>query len=575
MTEGRFSASGEQFVCHLVEFFDRRSSDLMSGKLVLQLHPRALEYIAARLQYFEELEAMKASSPVDYFRGAFANLQEYKRLEKLQHILQRVKRLRLMSVVFRHRDPTRVNLAGLWSLASLEMRSCDLSTSVIAGLEALQGTLVHVSCSDSLEKLQHLLAPASRTGSTLPPALWPKLTSLSCTHNSFSAMDASLTLAPALQTLCLCSNNIRAPANLHLASSLTELRLSHNCLTSLGTLLQCPGGLQVLHLQGNAIGSTADLAGLHSLVELDLRYNLLASLADVSHLSGLSNLRSLGLEGNPIAYAPFYRVDALQCLPQCACGLVLDGRPVHTSESEALATHALFRETDVSPGMHALARYISQPDHWGSTQHDDPFKRRLASAVQDDATMHAASPPSSQASMPGSSHRPVRRIVDLGGRTQSALLRREDDALASLGGMHRPLPRSQAQAAFEASRYDTHRRAGHSRRRRAIARPWPAQSPLPRAPSLGQSNGPLGSSPWFPLSKALARDLEGRMPSTDLDSQASSSLHGSSASFISFSSPDASPERDRTRPSAQSAAPAANELCQEPHRAAGSTIKAW
>lgn len=62
------------------------------------------------------------------------------------------------------RDPTRINLTGLWSLTSLELRSCDLSTSVVAGLEALQGTLTHLSCSDSLEKLQHLLAPYSRTG---------------------------------------------------------------------------------------------------------------------------------------------------------------------------------------------------------------------------------------------------------------------------------------------------------------------------------------------------------------------------------------------------------------------------
>ena len=62
------------------------------------------------------------------------------------------------------RDPTRVNLGGLWSLTHLELRSCDLSTSVVAGLEALQGTITHISCSDSLEKLQHLLAPSARTG---------------------------------------------------------------------------------------------------------------------------------------------------------------------------------------------------------------------------------------------------------------------------------------------------------------------------------------------------------------------------------------------------------------------------
>ena len=59
--------------------------------------------MAARIQYFEELEALKASAPVDYFHGAFTNLEDFKRLGKLQHVLQRVKRLRLLSVVYRCR----------------------------------------------------------------------------------------------------------------------------------------------------------------------------------------------------------------------------------------------------------------------------------------------------------------------------------------------------------------------------------------------------------------------------------------------------------------------------------------
>lgn len=66
------------------------------------------------------------------------------------------------------RDPTRVNLLAMQSLVSLELRSCDLSTSVVAGLAALQGSLISISCSDSLEKLHHLLAPSMHTG--VPPA---------------------------------------------------------------------------------------------------------------------------------------------------------------------------------------------------------------------------------------------------------------------------------------------------------------------------------------------------------------------------------------------------------------------
>lgn len=89
----------------------------MSGKIALELHPRALEYVAARVQYFQELESLKVSSPVDYFRGAFSNLEDYKRLEKLQHVLQRVKRLRLLSVVYRCR-------CGAHLLLQLQAASC-------------------------------------------------------------------------------------------------------------------------------------------------------------------------------------------------------------------------------------------------------------------------------------------------------------------------------------------------------------------------------------------------------------------------------------------------------------------
>ena len=70
----------------------------MAGTLTLTLHPRSLEYIAARLGMLGELEALKQRSPVDYFRGCANDVRDLKRLEKLQHVLQRVRRLRVASV---------------------------------------------------------------------------------------------------------------------------------------------------------------------------------------------------------------------------------------------------------------------------------------------------------------------------------------------------------------------------------------------------------------------------------------------------------------------------------------------
>ncbi len=69
-----------------------------AGTLTLSLHPRALEYIAARLGSLGELEVLKQRSPVDYFRGCASDMRDFKRLEKLAHVLQRARRLRVASV---------------------------------------------------------------------------------------------------------------------------------------------------------------------------------------------------------------------------------------------------------------------------------------------------------------------------------------------------------------------------------------------------------------------------------------------------------------------------------------------
>ena len=74
-----------------------------TGKVALKLHPRTLEYVTDRAQHFDELQSLKASAPTEYFRGAFNQLENYKRLEKLQHVLQRVKRLRVNSIVYKCR----------------------------------------------------------------------------------------------------------------------------------------------------------------------------------------------------------------------------------------------------------------------------------------------------------------------------------------------------------------------------------------------------------------------------------------------------------------------------------------
>lgn len=85
----------------------------VAGSLTLSLHPRGLEYIAARLSSLGELESMKQRSPVDFLRGCVSDVQDFKRLGKIQHVLQRVRKLRVHSVACKLRyalDTSSLNL---------------------------------------------------------------------------------------------------------------------------------------------------------------------------------------------------------------------------------------------------------------------------------------------------------------------------------------------------------------------------------------------------------------------------------------------------------------------------------
>lgn len=69
-----------------------------AGGLALRLQPRALEYLASRLQILEELKVLRQTSPVEFFRGAFTDLDDYTRLQRLQQNLQRVRSLRVQPI---------------------------------------------------------------------------------------------------------------------------------------------------------------------------------------------------------------------------------------------------------------------------------------------------------------------------------------------------------------------------------------------------------------------------------------------------------------------------------------------
>ena len=71
------------------------------------------------------------------------------------------------------------------------------------------------------------------------------------------------------------------------------------------------GNIQTLILRNNKIVSVGALKKLYSLERLDLSDNLIASFHEVQELGSLPLLEGLWLQGNPISYAPDYRVQTL------------------------------------------------------------------------------------------------------------------------------------------------------------------------------------------------------------------------------------------------------------------------
>ena len=79
------------------EHYSGASTIVFAGALTLKLPPRALEYVAARLQTLQQLQNLKTTNTVDYLRWFVSDLQDYKRLEKLQRVLESLTALHVVS----------------------------------------------------------------------------------------------------------------------------------------------------------------------------------------------------------------------------------------------------------------------------------------------------------------------------------------------------------------------------------------------------------------------------------------------------------------------------------------------
>ena len=83
----------------------------------------------------------------------------------------------------------------------------------------------------------------------------------------------------------------------------------------------------------------------------------------------LTDLRYLWLEGNPLSYAPFYRLDVLAWFD--VTHLCLDGVSPKSSESTAVAMRAT---GEVPLAWHIMAQYVSQQQLlWRPKEASNPF----------------------------------------------------------------------------------------------------------------------------------------------------------------------------------------------------------
>lgn len=479
----------------LMRYLTQHDMRLMTGRASLRVQPRVLEQAASRIRSLVQLQNAATTPHTAAASGAgedIGGVKDVLRLEALQRLLSHVRWLRVESALPGLRDPTGLSFEPFSALRKLELRGCDLSTCAWEGLPLLQERLQELRVADTLEALHHLLAPhalAVTSTAMAEMASWQKLRVLACSRNCIVDLDPSLTLLPALQSLMLVHSNISTVANLQACTQLTSLDLSHNrisSLTGLAALQTAP--LTQLSVEWNSLRSTDGIENLPQLRVLDLGFNYVCSVTEAVRLSGLSELHSLRLAGNPLAFARSYRCDVLSVFNQSA-SLRLDGAGANGHERHRLRERAAggrlsqiskhaegpdegdrwqnlvdemlgpvpskrsFSQgqaiSPMSPSGDQAERQGMSPDAAQPGHLIDAFSRGWHGAPSDDLAA-AAVPPSGHDSF-GSTPRQGSQSSDCGSRPYSSPYLRSASAVANGAVSVEDIPQSSAAASFDGS----------------------------------------------------------------------------------------------------------------------------
>ncbi|KAK1406530.1 hypothetical protein QVD17_41932 [Tagetes erecta] len=377
--------SGNSYLESLLNFVEKQAAPLIEGTLVLKLNPVGLHYVQSRFESLSELERLLAGAPVDYFRAYVSDLGDHRALEQLRRILRILTSLKVVSVVPHQscRDPTPLCLLPFGRLKVLELRGCDLSTSAARGLLELRHTLEKIICHNSTDALRHVFA--SRIGEIEKCPRWKRLLFVSCAYNGLLLMDDSLRLLPVVETLDLSRNKFSKVDNLWRCSKLKHLDLGFNQLRTITSFSKVSCHISKLVLRNNALTTIRGVENLKSLEGLDISYNILSNFSELELLAGLTSLKNLWLEGNPVCSANWYRAHMYSffCDPD---KLILDDREISTREVWKRQIIISHRHTQpASFGFYSPAKYDAEGE--GSVNTKLRKLSRVASIERETSTI--------------------------------------------------------------------------------------------------------------------------------------------------------------------------------------------
>ncbi|KAG9333219.1 hypothetical protein JZ751_013000, partial [Albula glossodonta] len=192
--------------------------------------------------------------------------------------------------------------------------------------------------------------------------IYEYFTTLRLVNKGVSIIDAGVLRFSKLEELVLTANHISDVLSAHLPATLRVSSLQSLCQTP-------PPCLQHLGLGLNCLGSCTDTRLLTAsfwpgLVSLDLSWSGFTQLlALLDSLATLPRLRTLWLEGNPLAMTPAYPGLALDSLPRL---LHLDGRRVTPDQRHRARGMAKLRGN-------TKQRSIAQPTHTHSASSTAEF----------------------------------------------------------------------------------------------------------------------------------------------------------------------------------------------------------